>query len=464
MVDLPSFVAQPVVEKPSQRISPVVCILGRPNVGKSSLFNRILGRRRALVDATPGLTRDRLYGDIQWRGLAFRLVDTGGLQFNRANRLTTLMQTQVEHALEESSLGLLVCDAKEGLVPLDKEVASWARGWGRPILPVVNKTEMDRDRQQMYEFSMLGFGEPLGVSSLHGLGIGELLDAIVERLKGASRMNSIDTSSPKEQVLKVAIIGRPNVGKSSLINRILNEERVLVDDAPGTTRDPVEISFHYGGRFFCLIDTAGVRSRRRLKAKIDAVARLKAFESAQEADVCVGVLDGSTGIVQDDLKLFGRIVKSSKPLCLAVNKWDLVKEPIGPKEAAEAIAKRAPFLRWAPLVVTSAKTNLNVLSILDKALQVAQQARRQLLPKEGKSLLQKIQADPKAPVAIRHTKWFRLTQAAGAVPVFHLLCRSRRPLKKSDIAYLERKIRQELHLTGTPVQIRLLSLAREKNS
>ena len=439
-------------------------------MGKSSLFNRILRRRRALVDATPGVTRDRLYADVEWRGVSFRIVDTGGLQLDRRIRLNAAMQAQVACALEESCLGLLVCDAKEGLVPLDQEVAAWIRQKGKPILAVVNKVETDEDRHTLNEFSALGFGNPFSVSSLHGLGVGELLDAVTQRLREMGlgnpstaetlrRQTSLGNTVPKE-LLQVAIVGRPNVGKSSLINRILNEERVLVDDSPGTTRDPVEISFTYQNSPFCLVDTAGIRSKRRLKTRLDAVAVLKAFEAVQDSDVCVGVLDGSVGMVKDDLKLLSRVVEAGKPLCLAVNKWDLVKDPVGQKEAAEQVARRAPFLRWAPVVLTSAKTGLNVLELLDRAKELTREAQVPLAPSQARSLLQKLKGDPKAPAGIRHALLFRLTQVALSPPTFHFLCRAKRPFRRSDVAYLEGRIRRELHFTGTPLIVRLLSLNR----
>ena len=468
---------------------PVVAIIGRPNVGKSALFNRLIRKRRSLVDATPGLTRDRLYGDTDWRGVHFKVVDTGGLQFARGDRLGEAIAAQVAKALEEASLALLVCDAKEGPLPLDAQVASWVRRWGKPTLLVANKVDNSKDTLSVPEFSTLGLGEPQAISSLHGLGIGELLDQIVEKLKKAVKAGTVHPSPPEADpppvgtssgrtvlsvrgelveprtaahTLRVAVVGRPNVGKSSFINRVLNEERVVVGEAPGTTRDPVETEVVIQGRTFCLIDTAGIHARRRLKSRIDAVVRLKAVDAIHESDVCLGILEASTGIVQDDLKLFDRVLSAGKPLCLAVNKWDLLKEPPDPERAAAAIARRAPFLRFAPVICMSAKTGLNVFQTLERVAEVAARSNRRIGPEEESRLLEVIGTDPRAPVAIRNLRVLRLTQSRVSPPTFHLVVRPKKSFRGSltfkgpDLAYLEGLFRRELRMEGTPVRIHLL--------
>ena len=338
--------------------SPVVVILGRPNVGKSSLFNRLLQRRQALVDAAPGLTRDRLYGEVRWRGIRFRVVDTGGLlTFSGAGKggLEEAIAGQVARAMEEATLALVVCDARAGITPLDRQVADWVRRWRKPVMLVANKADTRELCDDAAEFSELGLGPPCAISSLHGLGIGELLDEVLERLGDAPFVKRMGHSSleecPKmERPLKVAIVGRPNVGKSSLLNRILNEERVLVDTQPGTTRDPVETQFEHRGRRICWVDTAGLRARRTLRTRMDAVARIKALEAISGADVCLGVLEAPLGLVRDDLRLLDHVVTAGKPLCLAVNKWDLLPRKADSRQVAAAIARRAPFLRHAPVI------------------------------------------------------------------------------------------------------------------
>lgn len=440
---------------------PVVALVGRPNVGKSALFNRLLRRRKALVDSTPGLTRDRLYGDIDWRGLPIRIVDTGGLHFLRGDRIQQAIADQVAQAMKESSLALLVCDARQGLLPLDREVASWVRRWGKPVRVVANKVDTDRDSAAVHEFSELGLGTPVPVSGLHGLGIGELLDNVVEGLRrqkgsGTFVQPGEPSGTKVPDPVRVAMVGRPNVGKSSLINRILNEERALVDAEPGTTRDPVETPFSFEGQQYCLIDTAGVRSKRTLKARAEWLARMKALEVMARVHVCVGMLDAAAGLVQEDLKLLDQVVSAGRPLCLAVNKWDLLPRsaPIAP--VAAAIARRAPFLRFAPVVCISAKTGFQVRKLLERIQGVYVAANRRLESEECRRLLEAIRNDASAPAGVRQAEWFRLMQVGVGPPAFHLLGRVRRALREADTAFLERVIRARAGFEGTPVYIRIL--------
>lgn len=444
---------------------PVVAIIGRPNVGKSALFNRLVGRRQALVDATPGLTRDRLYAEVSWRGVPFLVVDTGGLQFAKQDRLSEAMGSQVAKAMEEADLALLVGDAREGPVPLDAHVVEWARRWSKPVLLVANKVDTAKDAPGAYEFASFGIGQPSLISGLHGLGIGDLLDQIVAELKKIRKEdNKLPVSgaaAAAEAYLRVAIVGRPNVGKSSLINRILNEDRVLVDDRPGTTRDPVEMQFSFHGIDYRLVDTAGVAAKRKLNTRMEVVARLKALEMIPQADVCLGVIDASVGLVQDDLKLFDQVVAANKPLCLAVNKWDLKKAPADAARVHAAIVERAPFLKFARVICTSAKTGLNVVKTLEVVAEVAEAAHQGISSVKSQDLLTQIKQDARAPVGIRNAHLFRLFQAGKAPPTFHLLGRVKRGFKDSDMAYLERRIREKFGFEGTPIRIRILSSQKD---
>ena len=434
-----------------------MAIIGRPNVGKSALFNRLVGKRRALVDSTPGVTRDRLYGDVQWRGLRFRVVDTGGLQFEGKPGLSEAVASQVAKAVEEASLVLFVGDAREGLLPLDQKVASWLHPRGKPILLAVNKVDSEKEDSAVYEFSSLGFGSPIPISGLHGRRINDLLDAIVEQLeKAASSRPSSDPGS-KPVPIRIAIVGRPNVGKSSLINRILNEDRVVVDETPGTTRDPVEVTMTYRGKPYLLVDTAGVRSRRRLKSRVDAVSRLKALEVIQGVDLCLGVLEAPMGIVQEDLKLLSQVVTAGKSLFLVLNKWDLLRASPDAEQAAHAVARRAHFLRNLPVICTSAKTGFGVQKLLDQAERIVSLANRRVTRDETDQLLKKIQSDPRAPAAIRNAHLFRLIQVGTAPPTFHLLARLKHGFRASDLAYLEGVLRRGLKLEETPIRVRLLT-------
>ena len=444
-------------------MKPIVTIIGRPNVGKSALFNRLIGRRQALVDATPGLTRDRLYGSVTWRGLEFQVSDTGGLQPASKDRVTEQIASQTTRAMEEAVLALLVVDCRAGPVPLDKQVCSWARRWGKPVLLIANKADTEGDFSAAHEFSELGLGEAHPISALHGRGIGDLLDAVVERLKqgAASGGEPHPGAESRGKEIKVAFLGRPNVGKSSLVNRVLDAERVLVDAEPGTTRDPVEAQFSYRDRAYRLVDTAGIRSKTTLKTRMDAVARLKALEVLREADVCVGVLDASLGIVRDDLRLLDEVVTAGRPLVLAVNKWDLLPRSAPPKATEEGIARRAPFIRFAPVVCVSAKTGYHILPLLDKITEVADEAGKRITSQQKKELLDKLRQDPHAPAGVRNAQLIYITQVSVGPPRFQLLARVTRPFKDSDIAYLEQVIRREYGFQGTPVLFRILEKQRE---
>lgn len=420
-------------------------------MGKSALFNRLVQRRQSLVDATPGLTRDRLYGDVTWKGRLFRIVDTGGLEFSSPDRVQEGIAAQVSRAMEEASAALLLLDGRDGLLPLDRKVADWARRWGKPVLPVVNKVDGNLQEDAAFEFAQLGMGTPRTVSGLHGLGIGDLLDEIVERLPPAE-----EAAPEAEPAVRIAIIGRPNVGKSSLLNRILNEERVLVDPQAGTTRDPVEAEFRYKGKRFLWVDTAGVRARKTLQNKMEAVARLKSLEVIASSDVCVGVLESSAGILRDDLRLLDQVVTAGKPLCLAVNKWDLMPRSADQKQAAASVARRAPFLRFAPVVCTSAKTGYQVLKLVEQAAGLAELSRKRLTTAETKNILELLRADPKAPPGIRHAQMIRLSQVGGAPPAFHLMARTRGRFGANDAGYVEKVIREQGGFHGTPVRVRFL--------
>ena len=278
-----------------------------------------------------------------------------------------------------------------------------------------------------------------------------MLDAVVKKLPS--------TDLHRAEVLRsvrIAIVGRPNVGKSSLLNRILNQERVLVDDRPGTTRDPVEAEFTYRGQQFSWIDTAGVRARKTVQSRMDAVARLKAMETISSSDVCVGVMEAPQGILRDDLRLLDAVVTAGKPLCLAVNKWDLLPRSSDLKKVAAVISRRAPFLRFTPVVCTSAKTGFQVLKLIEQAAALAALTRKKLTSGQIRDLLELLRNNPKAPAGLRNAHLIRLSQAGTAPPTFHLMARTQGRFQKSDAAYLENVLREQGGFQGTPVRVRFL--------
>ncbi len=436
-----------------------MAIVGRPNVGKSALFNRLINRRQSLVDASPGLTRDRLYGDVTWGGRTFRIVDTGGLEFSSGDRMQQAIASQVILAMEEASVALFLLDGRDGLLPLDRQVSDWLRRLGKPVLPVVNKIDGDVKPEGIYEFAELGLGSPWAVSSLHGLGIGELLDAVVERLPPETPVPVTETvpgTDVQKAAVRIAIVGRPNVGKSSLLNRILNQERVLVDDRPGTTRDPVETEFNYKGQRFIWIDTAGVRARKTVKTLVDVVSRIKALEVITTADVCVGVLDATVGVLRDDMRLLDQVISAGKPLVLAVNKWDLLPRSADPKQLAAAVARRAPFLRFSPAIATSAKTGFQVLKLIEQAAGLAVQSRKRLTTAEVRAIFEILRNDGKAPPGLRHAHLIRLSQVGAGPPSFHLMARTRGKFTGPDANYVEKILREQGGFEGTPVRVKFL--------
>lgn len=449
----------PAAEKPA----PLLAIVGQPNVGKSSLFNRLIHRHQSLVDSMPGLTRDRLYGQIRWEGVFFRVVDTGGLQFLKDDTLQQSIAKQVQHAMEEADLVLFVCDGRQGVTPLDRQVAGWLRRGKKPVFLIINKMDENRDLADINEFSELGWGTPWPISAQHGLGIGDLLAEILAYFKKAGISMPKDPMTGKMKAvpgvpdpLRLAFIGRPNVGKSSLMNQILDEERVLVDDQPGTTRDPVEVMFRFRQKSYCLIDTAGIRSQKTLKSKVDAVSRIKALQTVERAHICVGVVDASAGLIADDLKLFDFVATAGRPLCLVVNKWDLLPRTALINAVSKKIVERAPFLRYAAVVATSALTGFRVSKVLDEVQTVAESAWRTLTVSECARILEHIVGDSHAPAGVRHAHWIRLYQVAVGPPTFHVLVRVKHALRPAETTYFESVLTREAGFYGTPVRVRYL--------
>lgn len=333
-----------------------VAIVGRPNVGKSSLFNRLVGRRQALVHDEPGVTRDRLYGAVEWRGHVFEVVDTGGLEPGDKRLIRQHIHDQVDRALAEAQVVVLLVDGKEGLSGLDQAAATLLRKRGCKALLAINKIDNIRHADERFDFVRLGMGEGIWLSAAHGLNVDTLLDAILERL------SAVDAPvEPEERPVQVAIVGRPNVGKSSLINRLIDDERVLVDSEPGTTRDPVPVPYRKGSSNLLLVDTAGIRRSAKIDSPIERISGAMAKKALELADLAVLVLDGTVGVQSQDQRVAGFIQKAGKPVVVAVNKWDLcLEEPEMKARWDEALDERIQFLPWAPRVYISALQGMGV--------------------------------------------------------------------------------------------------------
>ncbi len=346
---------------------PVVAIVGRPNVGKSTLFNRIVGERIAIVEDRPGVTRDRIYSKAEWRGRIFSVIDTGGLDIGAEDEIVQRVRHQAELAIEEADVIVFVVDARDGVTPADEAVAELLYRSGKPVVVAVNKVDNREQADAMYDFYRLGFGEVYPISSLHGTGVGDLLDAVF------AHFPEEEAEPYDEDVIRIAVIGRPNVGKSSLVNAILGEERVIVSPVAGTTRDAVDTRFEREGQAFVLIDTAGLRKRGKVYETTEKYSVLRALKAIERCDVALVVLDGQQGIVEQDKRIAGYAHEAGRAAIFVVNKWDIVeKDDKTADRFVEKIRDEFAFMPYAPVLFVSAKTKQRVHKILPKVVDVAE--------------------------------------------------------------------------------------------
>ncbi len=440
---------------------PVVAIVGRPNAGKSTLFNRLVGRRQAIVDRESGITRDRIYTRLVWREKSFRLVDTGGIDLAGKDQITRQVRKQAQTAIAEARLILLVLDVRTGITALDEEVAGLLRRSGKPVIPVVNKIDNEKLAEDLADFHRLGMGEPLGISALHGLGVGELRELITENLDATAA-----AETPWEtEAIRVAVVGRPNVGKSSFVNHLLQEERVIVDDQPGTTRDSVDVAFEENGRKFIIVDTAGLRRRRKLKKAVEFFSVDRAQRSIAEAQVVIVILDGLQGLQADDVRVIGYVQESEKPVVIAVNKWDLVDRKLEPKHYEEALRRRLKFMYPAPVLFTSCVTGKNVVAVIRTAAEVKKLAETRFHTGLLNRAVAEAMAHRPPPLQGRRPpRIFYVTQT-GVLPLEFLVFVNHRKLFKDDyVTFLENFLRRRLGLDKVPVRIELRERKREDDT
>jgi len=431
---------------------PLVAIVGAPNVGKSTLFNRLIGRRKSLVTDEPGLTRDRVYGEVRSAPRAFRLVDTGGLRWDDVPFGKEIL-LQAESALEEARLVLFVVDARSGATALDADVASFLRRRGARVVLIANKIDDEKHRDVVHDLHRLGLGEPLAVSAEHGRGIDALLDRITEILGDAP---SAEAKDPEAEPIKIALVGRPNVGKSSLLNRLLGEERMVVSEIPGTTRDAVDTSLALAdGRRYRLVDTAGMRRRGRVHATAESLSVMQARHAIDRADVVVLVLDGSEPLGAQDTHIAGYAQEALRPVVVAVNKWDLVE---GREERAKAWSEdvriRLKFLKDVPMVLLSAKTGQRVEKILDRVDETYAQASRTVTtPEINRWLQEEAERERRSPAKGGSIRLFYATQTGVRPLRFVLFCNDARRIHFSIRRRLENSLRERFAFGSAPMRL-----------
>ena len=430
----------------------MVAIVGRPNVGKSTLFNRLVGERISIVEDIPGTTRDRIYATTDWRGREFSLIDTGGLdEPNPRSRgeggdMEQAVRRQAEAAIEEADVVLFVVDAQAGVLPVEHDVADLLRRSGKPVILVANKADSWRGEAQAAEFYELGLGDLASVSAIQGIGTGDLLDLVVEHLP-ASEVEE-ETHDPR-----IAIVGRPNVGKSSFLNALVGSERAVVSEIPGTTRDSVDTAIELEGRRVVLVDTAGIRRRGRIEEGIEKYALLRTATALERADVAILITDATEGVTAQDVHIAGYALEARVGLVLAVNKWDVVDRGAEMTASVEAeIAREFHFLPWMPHHLVSAKTGRNVKAVVADALAIVDERQRRIATSElHRLLVDVVAAHPPSPHRGKEVRFTHVTQARGKAPTFVFFVDPPEGVHFTYQRYLENAIRERFGFRGTPI-------------
>ena len=438
-------------------MKPVVAVVGRPNVGKSTLFNKITGKRISIVEDTPGITRDRIYADAEWTGKEFTLIDTGGIEPTSKDEILSQMRNQANLAIDMADVILFMVNIKEGMTAADKDVSAMLQKCGKPVILVCNKVDSPGNPpMEMYEFYNLGVGEPFPISSVHGLGVGDLLDTVV------SYFPEDCDNEDDEDSIKVAVIGKPNAGKSSLINRILGEERVIVSNIAGTTRDAIDSSYTHNDQKYIFIDTAGMRKRGKINENVERYSVVRALAAVDRADVCLIMVDASEGVTEQDTKIAGYAHEQGKASIIVVNKWDIVeKETNTMNNFKQKIKEGFNFMMYAPSVFISAKTGQRVDSLFDMIKSVLEQNTKRI----STGLLNDVINEAIAMVQPPSDKGKRLkiyyaTQASTKPPTFILFVNNAELAHYSYVRYLENQLRAKFGFEGTPLKF----IVREKGN
>ena len=435
-------------------MKPTVAIVGRPNVGKSTLFNRLIGERRAIVDDTPGITRDRIIGEAEWRGITFNVIDTGGIEPYSEDIILKQMRRQAQFAIDMSDVIIFIVDGKTGLTDADREVANMLRTSKKPIVLAVNKIDNISQEPMIYEFYELGLSDPIAMSAEHGTGVGDVLDAVVNYL------DNVGINEIEENTIKVAIIGKPNTGKSSLVNYILGEERVIVSDIPGTTRDAIDSTFEFEGIPITLIDTAGLRRKSKIYDNVERYSMLRTLQAIERSDICIILLDGTEGVSEQDAKVAGYAYEAGKGCIVAVNKWDAVeKDEKTADEYKKQIEEKLSFLKFAPVLFISAKTGFRVKKLLETVLYVYENYTRRITTGQLNDVLAEATTIYQPPSDKgKQLKIYYMTQVGEKPPKIAIFVNSKDLFHFSYQRYIENYLRKTFDFTGVPI----IFLIREK--
>lgn len=427
----------------------LVAIVGRPNVGKSTLFNKIIGKRMSIVDDTPGVTRDRIYAKGEWLNREFMLVDTGGIEPESKDVILSQMREQAQLAIESADVIVFVADIKTGMTAADQSVAQMLQKSGKPIVLCVNKCDgLGENPPEIYEFYNLGLGDPIAVSSVHGHGTGDLLDAVFENMPDASEDEEDDDT------IKVAIIGKPNAGKSSLVNKIAGENRVIVSDKAGTTRDAVDTPVTHDGKKYLLIDTAGIRRKSKVSDNVEKYSVLRAYMAVDRADVCVIMIDAAEGFTEQDSKIAGYAHEQGKASVVAINKWDTIeKDGKTMQEFTKKLEVDFSFMSYAPFVFISAKTGQRIDKLFQLIDYTVEQNARRISTGRLNELLSYATARVQPPSDKgKRLKVYYLTQPSVKPPTFVCFCNKKDLFHFSYQRYIENQIREAFGLDGTPIR------------
>ncbi len=444
---------------------PIVAIVGRPNVGKSTLFNRVVGERLAIVESIPGTTRDRLYADASWIDTEFTLVDTGGLEVGREKvrgkrrkveplaegsvELVEEMREQAELAIDEADVIIMLTEVKGGATAIDAEIADMLRKSRKPVILAVNKADNPARQEDVVEFYQLGLGEPIPISAIHGLGIPDLLDEV------AAKLPHFEEREEEAELLHLAIVGRPNVGKSSLLNALVGKERAIVSDIPGTTRDAIDTQITWEGKKIVLVDTAGIRKRGAIKPGLEKYSVIRSMRAVQRADVALVLIDATTGITAQDTHIAGYVVEEGRGLVLVVNKWDAIeKDAYTMSEFMDEVRQKFDFASWAPVLFISAKTKQRIHQVIPTAYRVWEAANYRIPTSDLNRIVQN--AVLTHPPAIRRgkpLKFFYATQVGVEPPTFVIFVNRPEDVHFSYQRYIENKIREFYPYEGTPIRL-----------